>query len=40
MAEKDIEFTFDCRGVTLLGDGELGAEVGSGYGAGGGVPAT
>ena len=40
MTEKDIEFTFDCRGVTLLGDGELGAEVGSGYGAGGGVPAT
>lgn len=40
MAEEDIEFTFDCRGVTLFGNGELGAEVGSGYGAGGGVPAT
>lgn len=40
MAEEDIEFTFDCRGVTLLGNGELSAEVGSGYGAGSGVPAT
>lgn len=40
MAEEDVEFTFYCRGVTLLGDGELGAEVGSSNGAGGGVPAT
>lgn len=40
MAEEDVEFTLDCRGVTLLGNGELGAEVGGGYGACGGVPAT
>lgn len=40
MAEEDIEFTFDCWGVTLLGNSELGAEVGGGYGTGGCVPVT
>ena len=40
MAEEDVEFTLDGGRVALLGDGELGTEVGAGHSAGGGVPTT
>jgi hypothetical protein len=40
MAEEDVEVTLNCGSVTLLGNGELGTEVGACHGAGGGAPAS
>jgi hypothetical protein len=40
MAEEDVEFTLNCRGVTLLRDSELGSQVSGCHGASSGVPAA
>lgn len=39
MTEEDVELAFNRGGVTLLGDGEFGAEISTGNCASGGIPA-